>query len=92
MSEAYNFTNSGEGSYDLEAKNLFYVVDSEAKVVPIYAEAEAHTASLTGTLGVSRAAAHVSRRATYNGCATSQQTSLVAGASAAQSYAASALS
>ncbi|TFK34427.1 deuterolysin M35 metalloprotease [Crucibulum laeve] len=90
LAEAYNFTNSGAGAYSVEARNLFYIVDSSSKVVPIYADAEAHTAKVSGTLSVTRPI--ISKRATFKGCTSSQQTSLNSAASAAQTYAANALS
>jgi len=90
LSAAYNFTAAGEGAYSFEARNLFYLVDDSAKITPIYAQAEAHTARVSGKLAVTRPNVH--RRAAYNGCSSSQQSSLVSAASAAQSYASSALS
>ncbi|KAG5654427.1 hypothetical protein H0H81_002616 [Sphagnurus paluster] len=90
LSEAYNFSKSGEGAYSVEANNLFYIVDSNNNAVPIYAKGEAHQAKLTGKLAVVRPAEL--KRATYNGCSASQQSLLTTAASSAQSYAASALS
>ena len=90
VSEAYNFTLSGEGSYTFEARNLFYIVGADEKAVPIYADAvEAHTAQVSGKLAVARRS--VARRATFEGCSSSEQSSLVSAASAAQTYAANAL-
>ncbi|KAF8652383.1 hypothetical protein AX16_004411 [Volvariella volvacea WC 439] len=90
LSQAYNFTSSGEGAYDFEARNLFHIVDADNKLVPVYASSEAHSAKLTGKLAVARPT--IAKRATYNGCSSTQQSNLVSAASAAQSYAASALS
>lgn len=90
MSDAYNFSSSGEGSYSVEARNLFHIVDAASQVVPIYAEAEAHTAKVSGKLSARRPS--VDKRASYVGCSSSQQSLLVSAASGAQSYAASALS
>lgn len=90
LSTTYSFSDSGEGSYSFEARNLFYVVDDSAKIATIQADVETHTARIAGKLAVSRPAPQ--RRATYNGCSSSQQSGLVSAASAAQSYAASALS
>ncbi|KAH9944017.1 peptidyl-Lys metalloendopeptidase [Epithele typhae] len=89
LSKAYNFTTSGEGKYTIEASNLFHYVDAEGKVQELRADAEAHVAALSGKLAVSRP---LERRASYNGCSSSRQSSLVTAASSAQSYAASALS
>ncbi|KAF8815718.1 zincin [Phlegmacium glaucopus] len=44
--EAYNFTASGEGPYDIDAANLFYIVDSALSITPVYAEATAHTRAI----------------------------------------------
>ncbi|KAF5379072.1 hypothetical protein D9615_005979 [Tricholomella constricta] len=90
LSEAYNFSKSGEGSYSVEANNLFYIVDSSNNAVPIYANADAHRAKLTGKLAVTRRAEV--KRATFNGCSSTQQSQLNTAASSAQSYAAGALS
>jgi len=90
LSEAYNFSKSGEGAYAVEANNLFYIVDPSNKAVPLYANAEAHVAKLTGKLAVVRSTQI--KRATFNGCSSTQQSQLNTAASSAQSYAAGALS
>ncbi|KAF8068946.1 hypothetical protein FPV67DRAFT_1625073 [Lyophyllum atratum] len=90
LSEAYNFTKSGEGAYSFEANNLFYIVDSANKAVPLHATGEAHHAKLLGKLAVVRPAEL--KRATFNGCSSTQQSGLNTAASSAQSYAASASS
>lgn len=95
MSEAYNFTNSGSGSYSIEANNLFYLVQDDNRVTPLYATSEALTASLSGNLVVARNT-HVqsdsSKKAKFVGCTAARQIILNDAATAAQSYAASALS
>ncbi|KAG6856943.1 hypothetical protein H0H87_011929 [Tephrocybe sp. NHM501043] len=88
LSEAYAFPKEGE--YAVVANNLFYAVDSQKQAVPVYATVEAHSAKLTGKLAVKRPAQV--KRATYNGCSSSEQSSLVTAASGAQTYAANALS
>ncbi|KAF9010206.1 peptidyl-Lys metalloendopeptidase [Cyathus striatus] len=91
LSEAYNFTLPGAGKYSVEASNLFYVVDdATGDISTVYADAEAHTAVVSGTLAVARR--HIEKRATYNGCTSSEQTSLVSAAAGAKTYAANALS
>jgi len=85
LSRAYNFNESGEGTYSVEANKLFYIVDSEQQAVPLHATVEAHTATLSGKLAVVRP--KQVKRATYRGCSSSQQSELVSAASAAQSYA-----
>ena len=92
MSKAYNFTASGAGSYSFAAVNRFHYVDpATGTPVELFAtHPDAHTAAVSGKLAVARPT--LAKRATYNGCSSSRQTSLVSAASAAQSYAASALS
>ena len=92
VAAAYNFTTSGAGKYSFAAVNRFHYIDSETgSAVELYADLpQAHTAALAGTLGVSRPTK--TKRATYNGCSTSQKSSLTSAASAAQSYAAAAYS
>ncbi|KAF7793438.1 hypothetical protein EIP86_004550 [Pleurotus ostreatoroseus] len=92
LSTAYNFTSSGPGHYSFAAVNRFHYVDPETgEPVKVYAEQpQAHTAAVSGKLSVSRPS--LARRETYNGCSSSEESSLVSAASAAQSYAASALS
>lgn len=92
VSASYNFTGSGEGKYSFAAVNRFHYVDPETGApVELYADhPEVHTSSVAGKLAVSRPT--LTKRATYNGCSSSEKTSLVSAASAAQSYAASAYS
>ena len=91
VSEAYNFSSTGEGAYTFEARNLFYIVNADNEAVPLYAHpAEARTTKLSGKLAVARPT--LGRRASYVSCSADQQTQLVSAASQAQSYAASALS
>lgn len=87
VSEAYNFTNSGAGSYNFEASNLFYIVQAESnKVIPLYPESETLTAKLAGNLAVVRkdVNAGLSKRASFVGCTVARQTLLNAAASEAQ--------
>ncbi|TFK72461.1 zincin [Pluteus cervinus] len=93
LSEAYNFSTSGEGSYDVEARNVFQIVQDGDKLDTIYASNEAHTAEVVGSL-TSRAipAGHLGKRATFRSCSSTQQTQLNQAAPNAQTYAAGALS
>ncbi|KAF9523095.1 peptidyl-Lys metalloendopeptidase [Crepidotus variabilis] len=92
LSEAYNFTTSGAGTYDIHPNNLFYLVGDDSSIETVHADtASSHSSKVSGKLAVSRSSA-VEKRATYKGCSSSQQSSLVSAASAAQSYAASAYS
>ena len=91
VSAAYNFTTPGEGKYTVEASNLFHYVDpATSEAVAIRADAENHVASVAGKLAVAKPT--LTKRASFNGCSSSRQTSINSAASAAQSYAASAYS
>ncbi|KAJ3502211.1 hypothetical protein NLJ89_g8991 [Agrocybe chaxingu] len=91
LGAAYNFTLPGAGAYDIHASNLFYIVNPDSSISTVYADSTtAHSARVSGKLAVARPS--LSKRATYVGCSSSQQTSLVSAASAAQSYASAALS
>ncbi|TRM66112.1 hypothetical protein BD626DRAFT_398166 [Schizophyllum amplum] len=90
LSAAYNFTESGADAYTFDAAKTLYHFTDDGSIVPIEATTEAHSAKLEGKLVVPRPA--VSKRASYNGCSSSQQSQLVSAASAAQSYAQSAYS
>ncbi|KAI0697604.1 peptidyl-Lys metalloendopeptidase [Cytidiella melzeri] len=90
LSAAFNFTSTGPGSYSFAASTRFYYVDPETSApVELFADhPEAHTADLSGKLAVTRPTK--TKRETYNGCSSSEESSLVSAASAAQSYAAAA--
>ncbi|KAF8962979.1 hypothetical protein BDZ97DRAFT_1905037 [Flammula alnicola] len=90
LAQAYNFTASGAGSYDFRARNIFYVVNDDETISHIYADSKSHAAKISGMLASTRPT--LAKRVTYKGCSSSQHTSLVAAAAAAQSYAASASS
>ncbi|TFK41948.1 deuterolysin M35 metalloprotease [Crucibulum laeve] len=95
LADAYNFTGSGEGAYDFEADNLFYVVKDNGKVETLYAnEAQSHTARVTGNLAVARSLPNsgLTKRASFVGCTAARQTLLNTAAASAQSYASSSLS
>lgn len=70
--------------------NRFHYIDPATNApVELYAEhPQAHSAAVDGKLVVGRSTK--TKRATYTGCSSSQQSSLVSAASAAQSYASSA--
>lgn len=91
VSEAYNFTSPGEGTYSFEAlENVFYNVGDNGEMMPIYADTQAHSVSLSGQLAI--APSRVSKRAMFNECSSSQQSALNSAAAAAKTYATSALS
>lgn len=90
MSTTYNFTATGEGAYNFEARNLFHIVDSDKTITPLYADVETHAAKISGKLAIAKPA--IQKRATFVGCSATRQTQLNAAASQAQTYAANALS
>ena len=91
VSQAYNFTAPGAAKYTVEASNLFHYVDAEtSEPVEIRADTETHVAALSGKLVAVRSIPTPTKRETYVGCSSSQQSAIVAAAPAAQSYAANA--
>ena len=93
MSSAYNFTTPGAGKYTVEASNLFHYVDPATSApVAIRADSDTHVSALRGKLVVARPTRTIAKRASFVGCSSSRQSALNTAASAAQSYAANALS
>jgi peptidyl-Lys metalloendopeptidase len=90
VAHAYNFTASGAASYNIYAKNTFYIVNADSKISTLHADADSYSAKISGKLAVARST--LVKRATYNGCTSAQQSSIVSAASAAQNYAAGAFS
>ncbi|KAG6894864.1 hypothetical protein C0992_004260 [Termitomyces sp. T32_za158] len=88
LSEAYAFDKEGE--YKIVSNNQFYLVNVKKEAAPIYATVNAYTTTLTGKLSIDRFSQV--KRATFIGCSSSQQSSLISAASGAQSYAANAYS
>ncbi|KAJ6514644.1 peptidyl-Lys metalloendopeptidase [Mycena vulgaris] len=89
LSKAYNFTASGESSYDIIAANkLQYIDPATNALVTIFADAAdaAHTASISGELAIARRSA-LGKRIAYQSCSTSEKSALVSAAAAAQTYA-----
>ncbi|TFK72457.1 zincin [Pluteus cervinus] len=87
LSKAYDFSSSGEGTYDVEARNTFYIVQDDDKLDTIFAATEAHTTEVVGSLAARAVpTGHLSRRATYRSCSESQRSQLVEAAAAAQTY------
>ena len=80
MSETYDFTFSGAGSYTFEAHNLFHYVESAASsAVPIYAQTSAHEASISGSLATHvESLAELANGSTFFGCSIDQTNSLFA--------------
>ncbi|KAG6894865.1 hypothetical protein C0992_004261 [Termitomyces sp. T32_za158] len=88
LSEAYAFDKEGE--YKIVSNNQFYLVNVKKEAATINATVNTYTTTLTGKLSTDRFTQV--KRATYYGCSSSEQSSLVSAASGAQSYAANAYS
>ncbi|KAK7437149.1 hypothetical protein VKT23_018776 [Stygiomarasmius scandens] len=88
LSSAYNFTNSGEDTYDIEALNKFFIVDpSTLEVSEISAKQEtAHQSKLSGTLSIAPKTS-LTKRASFVGCSSSEQSQINSAISAAATYA-----
>ncbi|KAJ7664774.1 peptidyl-Lys metalloendopeptidase [Mycena rosella] len=87
LSKAYNFTTSGAATYDIAASNkLQYLDPATNSLVTIFADAAAHTASVSGELAVARRSS-LGKRIAYQSCSTSEKSTLVSAAAAAQTYA-----
>ena len=85
VSQAYNFTMSGAESYDIHASNKFYLLNGDSTISTIEAKVEPYSAKISGRLAVAHST--LARRASFNGCSSSQQSLLVSAASAASKYA-----
>ncbi|KAF7331246.1 Peptidyl-Lys metalloendopeptidase [Mycena kentingensis (nom. inval.)] len=96
LSKAYNFTLSGESTYDIVASNVFTHVAEDGTLSTIRAEASdaGHTTALSGELAIARrTASHaLEKRIGFQSCSSSRQTALVSAAAAAQTYANNAVS
>lgn len=94
LSSTYDFAQTGSGKYTFIPSNSFLYVDpSSSEAVPIFASsADAHQASLSGSLSPTTSSFRHTKRATFNGCSSSEESDLNSAASAAQDYASSASS
>ncbi|TFK72453.1 peptidyl-Lys metalloendopeptidase [Pluteus cervinus] len=86
LSRAYDFSNSGEGAYKVQAHNLFHIINDD-KLDLIYAISEGHTAQVSGPLSSASPVGHLGRRAMFRSCSANQQAQLNDAIPAAQSYA-----
>jgi peptidyl-Lys metalloendopeptidase len=96
VSDAYDFTAAGAGSYTLEARKRFHHLDTTTnKSIVIDADTDhklVHRAIITGDLAVTRRSlrkrnSRIMRRANFNGCSAEQQSQILEGATAAKKYA-----
>ncbi|KIM47618.1 hypothetical protein M413DRAFT_204872 [Hebeloma cylindrosporum] len=95
LSEGYNFTSPGAGTYDFEADRTFYIVKDNNEIGVVHADAAeaAYTAEVVGNLAVARrdeSSSGLSKRATFVSCTAARQTLINAAAASAETYAANA--
>jgi len=90
ISQAYNFTSSGEGQYTFESNKLFYQVTDEGTVATIFADGAPTSTSGSGNLGIIRRS--FEKRETYVGCSSSMEYAIQCATAAANKYASNALS
>ncbi|KAL0951684.1 hypothetical protein HGRIS_008362 [Hohenbuehelia grisea] len=65
LSTVYDFTAAGAGKYNFKSRNLFYYVDENNDVMPIYANTTSdHATSIRGKLAITRPA--FVKRARFN--------------------------
>jgi peptidyl-Lys metalloendopeptidase len=90
LSEAYNLSGTGADTYEVEPKNLFYLVNEKNEVTTNLRAniGSTHRARISGRLSKPVLASTLEKRATYIGCSSSRQSALVSAASQAQTYAA----
>ncbi|KAF5336933.1 hypothetical protein D9611_002881 [Ephemerocybe angulata] len=91
LSEAYNLAKTGAGTYEVEARNQFYLVDEKKGISTFHARvSKAHKTRVSGRLAKVKPTQILAKRASYISCSAAQQTILVDAASDAQAYAAEA--
>ncbi|EKM83973.1 hypothetical protein AGABI1DRAFT_110574 [Agaricus bisporus var. burnettii JB137-S8] len=92
LTDVYNFSTSGSGSYKLKARDIFYVVDKNDAVVTLHAtENFHHEIHISGKLESNRPGwPDASRLSTFVNCTSLQQSSVRSAAAAAKTYAANA--
>ncbi|CCO36875.1 Peptidyl-Lys metalloendopeptidase Short=MEP [Rhizoctonia solani AG-1 IB] len=93
----YNLTSTGVGAYTVDAANLFRVVEADSSLTDIYADVVAAKVKVQGKLASFKNAAvepvsRLSKRASYTGCSSTQQSQLASAISSGQSYASSSYS
>ncbi|KIM38232.1 hypothetical protein M413DRAFT_76264 [Hebeloma cylindrosporum] len=89
LAYTYNFTASGAAKYEIRARNLFHIVNADSTISTLRADADSHSANISGKLAAARPA--LVKRATYSGCTSFQERLIVSAALAAQKYTYSAL-
>jgi peptidyl-Lys metalloendopeptidase len=90
LAGVYNFSSAGAGSYHFTAPTTFDYVTESGTLGTIQASSSSHSASIGGPLSSTRhigpPAVALSKRATFNGCTSSRQTSIISGYNQANSY------
>ncbi|CAE6448892.1 unnamed protein product [Rhizoctonia solani] len=98
LAGVYNLTSTGVGAYTVDAANLFRVVEADSSLTDIYADVVAAEVKVQGKLASFKNAAveppvsRMSKRASYTGCSSTQQSQLASAISSGQSYASSSYS
>lgn len=91
MSEGYNFTAPGPGTFDFEGDTTFYVVRDNNEIGVVHANQKAaYTAAVVGNLAVARrdeSVSGISKRATFVSCSSSRQSQLNTAIASAETYA-----
>ncbi|TFK19572.1 zincin [Coprinopsis marcescibilis] len=89
LAEAYSFARSGEGIYNIGARNAFYVLQGDGSIQVLHANVDRrHAAKLSGTLEKVHSS-RIKSRATFPNCSASQQTAVKLAITAATNYATS---
>ncbi|KAK7024720.1 peptidyl-Lys metalloendopeptidase [Favolaschia claudopus] len=83
--KAYNFTSSGEATYDIVANNQFSYVDANGELQTIHASQSRHTTAISGELAAARHS--FDKRVSYQSCNSDQQSTIATAVTAAKSYA-----
>lgn len=83
LADAYDFSNTGEGAYSIDTSSRFYIVTDDG-IDTIYANTLAHEARLSGEL--KKEVSLPAKRATYNGCTSARQSTLVTAQANAQAF------
>jgi len=96
LSTRYDFTNSGEGTYDFHALDIFTHIDSTGNLVSLHGSQNSPVSvKISGDLAAipsMPSSAKFAKRARFMRCSSAQQAQLSAAIPAAQRYAANALS
>ncbi|KAG8760527.1 hypothetical protein FRC11_000270 [Ceratobasidium sp. 423] len=92
LAGVYNFTNTGAGNFKLDVvSNLFRYIDASGNLATIEASTESKKVGLSGKLVSTRGlprieALSLSKRVSYVGCSSSQQSQIANAATAANNY------